>query len=95
MKRGFTLIEMLGILVVLAVIIIVSLPSIVQTSKNSRQAELDDNKKTIYMAAETYIDLNKDASANLKKNKYYYVKLTNLVDEGLISSNLKNPENNL
>ena len=95
MKRGFTLIEMLGILVVLAVIIIVSLPSIVQTSKNSRQAELDDNKKTIYMAAETYIDLNKDASANLKKNKYYYVKLTTLVDEGLLSSTLKNPANNL
>ena len=95
MKRGFTLIEMLGILVVLAVIILVSLPSIVQTNKNSKQAELDDNRKTIFMAAETYIDLNKDASANLKKNNYYYVKLTTLVDEGLLSSNLKNPATNL
>lgn len=95
MKRGFTLIEMLGILVVLAVIILVSLPSIVQTNRNSKQAELDENKETIFMAAETYIELNKDARANLKQNKYYYVKLTTLVDEGLLSSNLKNPGINL
>lgn len=95
MKKGFTLIEMLGILIILSVIILVSLPSIIQTNRNTKQSEIDENKKTIFMAAETYIELDKDASANLKKNKYYYVKLTTLVTEGLLSSNLKNPGNNL
>lgn len=95
MKRGFTLIEMLGILVVLAVIIVVSLPSIIQTNKNSKQAELDDAKKTLFMAAETYISLDDTRKAKLKSNGYYYVKLADLVTEGLLSSNLKNPGNNM
>lgn len=95
MKRGFTLIEMLGILVVLSVIILVSLPSIIQTNRNSKQSELKDAEKTIIMAAETYIGISDVASQNLEKNKYYYVKLTTLVTEGLLPSNMKNPKTNL
>lgn len=91
MKRGFTLIEMLGILVVLSVIILISLPSIIQTNKNAKQSEIDDAEKTILMAAETYIEIDEQAAQKLKKNNYYYVKLSTLVSEGLLSNNMKNP----
>jgi len=91
MKRGFTLIEMLGILVILSVIILVSLPSIIQTNRNAKQSELEDAEKTILMAAETYLGISDVASNSLKKNNYYYIKLTTLVSEGLLPNNMKNP----
>lgn len=93
MKKGFTLIEMLGILVILSVIILVSVPNIVQTNKKAKANELDDAKNTIYMAAETYLEINEGAKASLKKNNYYYITLNELVNDSLLSSSMKNPGN--
>jgi competence protein ComGC len=90
-KNGFTLIEMLGILMVLSVIILVSVPSILSTNKKAKESQMEDAKETLYMAAETYVEIDKDRKARLKKNGYYFIKLTDLVSEGLISSSMKNP----
>lgn len=93
MKKGFTLIEMLGILVILSVIILVSVPNIVQSNKKAKENETEDAKNTIYMAAETYLEINDGAKASLKKNGYYYITLNELVNESLLSSSMKNPDN--
>lgn len=95
MKKGFTLIEVLGILVVLSVIILVAVPSIIQTNKNANKSEIENTRKTIFMAADTYINLEDSRKSRFKKNNYYYIKLSDLVSSGLLSDSLKNPETNL
>jgi len=95
MKRGFTLIEMLGILVVLSVMILISLPSIIETNRKSKESEIADAEKTIFMAAEVYLEINDAAESKLEKNKYYYVKMSTLVSEGLLLNSMKNPHPNV
>ena len=65
MKRGFTLIEMLGIITVLAVVLLVTFP-ILNNSLKKMQENKDNNfTNNLKISAETYIELNRDNYENL------------------------------
>ena len=59
MKKGFTLIEMLGIIVILSVVVLITYTGVSTMNRNIREKEFEDYKKTLYMAYETYINQNK------------------------------------
>ena len=54
-KHGFTLVEMLGILVVLSIIVVISVPAITSSLKKADQQRYDDWLDSLYIAAEENI----------------------------------------
>lgn len=84
-KRGFTLVELMGILVILGVLLIFTVPSITKTLKNSETKENTEYENTVCLAAKSYMEVN----------RYDYpreITFKTLRDEGYLSTTLKNPE---
>lgn len=94
MNKGFTLVELLAILTILGIIILVSVPSIIDTNKKSQENNYVEYKHTIEKAAEIYVEVHSD--------EYYTLKTTNgseetiqsedLVAAGYVQGTLQNPK---
>lgn len=84
-KKGFTLVELMGILVILGVMLVFTVPAITKTLKNSEANEMAEYEKTVCMAAQTYVEVK----------RYSYpktIKFKTLRDNGYLSTTLKNPK---
>lgn len=94
MKKGFTLVELMGILAILGIIILVAVPSLLATNKNSTEMNYREFQNTVNEAAETYIEINGDKYQDLKNNNAAstVIDVDTLVNEGLLQSGLMNPE---
>ena len=46
-KNGFTLVELLAVIVILAIILVIAVPKITDTIKNSKKASFESSAKTI------------------------------------------------
>lgn len=85
-KNGFTLVELMGILVILGVLLVFTVPSITKTLKNSEVKEMEEYEETVCAAAKSYVEVKRlDYPQEIKFKK--------LRDEGYLSGNVKNPEN--
>ena len=51
-KKGFTLVELLAVIVILAIILVIAVPKISDTIKNSKKASFESSAKTIAAQAE-------------------------------------------
>ena len=54
-NKGFRLIEIIGIVVILAVIMIVTVPLLENTLRNSEQKRIDSFKKNLILVCENYM----------------------------------------
>ena len=52
-KNGFTLVELLAVIVILAVILVIAVPSIISTINESRKGVLESSAKLIASTAES------------------------------------------
>ena len=87
MKKGFTLVEILGVIVILSLIAIISYTGIVSMNRNYKEKEFEDYKKSLYMATETYININK-----IEINDTVYVTVSELFDGSYIDKVVENPK---
>ena len=58
MNKGFTLMELLGVLVILSLLMIILIPNVIEQINNKKDDVSDVQKETILSAAELYIDEN-------------------------------------
>lgn len=89
-KKGFTLVELMGVIVILGLILVISIPTIINTLRESEIEEVEIFKQELYMAAESYYLENIhrfDFSVNPTQNVY----VNELIDEGYISGTRINP----
>lgn len=90
-NKGFTLVELLGVIVVLLAIMLVAIPSIASTYEKNKNKIDDQKKQNIISAAEIY------ASVHLKSNNVAGynnfldgscgISLKDILDEDLITKN--------
>ena len=94
MKKGFTLVELLAVLVILGAIILVAVPSLISTNKASEENEYSECKTTIENAAEAYVESHPDKYADLKNGTTTSVTISTetLVSAGLVEGNMVNPQ---
>ena len=59
-NKGFSLIELLGALVILAIISVVTIVSVTKFLDQSREQKVVQNKKNVSVAAELYLQANRD-----------------------------------
>lgn len=91
MKRGFTLVELLGVIVILGIIAVIAFPSIINQITDARNNIEENTNTLIFDAAESYFEdyANLDSTSS---GKYYCVTLETLVDEGLLNEPIKNAQ---
>ncbi len=92
MKKGFTLIELMAVIVILAIIAAIAFPFIQEAIKNSREKACEEQKQRIESAAERWAA---DNSA-LLQGKNTSISISNLKKNGYLASDqeLNNPANN-
>ena len=86
-KNGFTLIEVVGIIIVIALVSLVTVPIIIQSSNNSKASE--QLCKDAIFATETYIaDLKRkgDIPNFSEVNDSLVVRVSDLVNNGFLNS---------
>lgn len=94
-KKGFTLVELLVTIVLLAVIGTVVIYNMVSVSNKSKEADYERFIASVKSAASVYADTNPDAFNELYVDKaYVYIKVGTLIEEGLLDEELKNPYTN-
>ncbi len=94
MRKGFTLLELLGIIILLGVIILIAVPSLIQSNKN---AEINDKKEfdnIINSACLMYLQGHDDIKNDVLKTSpnTKVIKAKALIEEGYLKGTLKNPE---
>lgn len=95
-EKGFTLVELMGILVILGVLLLVTVPTITKTLKKSKTNEEAEYKTTVCAAAKTYLSIEKASyntfwTKNTGANVSETINISLLKDEGYLADNLNNP----
>lgn len=94
-KKGFTLVELLAVIVLLGVLVAIAVPSVLGISKKIKENMYDAKIKTIEVAAEAWVDDNKsDCKANVNN-----LTVTDLVNQGYLKTDsakgeVLNPKDN-
>lgn len=83
MKNGFTLVELLAILVLLGVIIIVAVPSVIESNRIANENEVKEFKEAVETACESYAAANNKSSGSIS--------VRDLATAGYLKKNMKNP----
>ena len=85
-KRGFTLVELLAVIVILSVIALIAMPIILNIIEDAKKSSLKDTTYSLVKAAENYLSLEE---IHGKKIEWKTNKITN---EKYVSFNLNNEE---
>lgn len=94
-KRGFTLIEILIVISIVAVVTISSLALVNKSMENSKERSLEQLYNKIELAAETYLNKNDYLLQNLYNSREpICTKIYTLQNSSLLDFNIKNPVTN-
>ncbi len=88
MKRGFTLVEMIAVILLMALISITVLPSILNQVNNKKEEISESSEKIIFSAASNYLN-NKTITYPKLSGNTYCITLNELVQNGELSSPVK------
>ena len=80
-KKGFTLIELIGVILILALLAIIIFPSILSSINSNETSLNNDNKKLIEANAKEYVGDNQDLFLK-DTSKTYCIKLSTLYNAG-------------
>ena len=93
--RGFTMIELLAIITVLAAILLVSFPTLINMTRKDKERQYNDMVTTLCKSGETYIYDNEDMFPGLgTEGNSIYIELDDLINYGLVKNNEINPKTN-
>lgn len=92
-QKGFTLIEIVGVVIVFAVILLVSLPAISKTLKHQKDQEYNQVLNDVYAATEQYVESNRTSFIPLEHiGGEVSISIALLQDTGYLKENLVNPK---
>lgn len=88
MKKGFTLVEMISVILIMALISITVLPSILNQVSNKTEEISEASKQVIFTALSNYLN-NKQVTYPKKAGKTYCITLNELVQNGELTAPIK------
>lgn len=93
--KGFTLIELTALIVVLATIFLVSFPVLINTTREDKEKEYNNMIENLCLAGKTYIYANIDSFENLSiVDSEIEIKINELIVYGNVDKKLVNPKTN-
>lgn len=92
-KRGFTLVEVMAVIVILCLIMLMGVPSITKTLQRQENRAIEQFENNLCIGGKNYARHNTAMYNSLYENKgSTSVCSKDLYDKGYISSTLKNPD---
>jgi len=93
MKKGFTLVELLGVFTIMASIMLVSVPIITGMMRKSEDQKYAAFKNNAFLSAEAYIIDNIDSYPEMKTvGGYSYISFKRLIENNYMSSTVYDPK---
>ena len=94
-NKAFTLIELIAVITLLALILLVSVPVVINTITKTEEKEYNEFKKAIENAAELYIEHNRDLYPELNTiGESIDLSTEILINEGYLKNDLTDPIDN-
>ena len=90
-KNGFTLMELLGVIMILAILVIIAFPPILTQIKKSKQEIKNTTKILITDAAKDYYEDNIN-NFEQTEGKTYCIDLSTLINQGYLNGKLKDED---
>ena len=87
-NKAFTLIELLGVIVILSLLLLIIVPSVTSSIKKGQKEADEDTKNSIVLAAKNWLSDNK---ATVKNTTSYTVNVSTLQNGGYLDKNIKLP----
>ena len=91
-NKAFTLVELIGMVLILALVFLVSYPNFVSMSKKEDENKYDLMVKNLCLAGESYIYETEITIPNV--NQTIEVLISDLISNGYVDSNFKDVETN-
>ncbi len=85
-NKAFTLIELLGVIVILSLLLLVIVPNVTGSIKKGQEEADNDTKDSIVLGARNWLSDNK-----AKVTSSYTVKVSDMQNEGYLPNNIKLP----
>ena len=95
-NKGFTLVEVLAVLVILSAIMAIALPSITSSMERNKSKQDDSKKQMLASFAEIYVADHRNSLYNWMSSKgktACYIKVSTLRSEGLLSDDADKDSN--
>lgn len=89
-KKGFTFTELMGVTVILALILMVAIPATFKLLSSSKENEFKSFEKTLFNAAEVFVETNKSFSIGVEETNFILVE--ELISAGYLKEDLINPK---
>lgn len=91
--KGFTIIELIAIIVVLAAIFLVSFPSLLNTTKADKEKQYDIMVENVCLAGQSYIYSNMDKYPMLSTvGSTIEISISELIENNYVDKNEVNPK---
>ncbi len=92
MKKGFTLVEVLGVLVILAIILTITVPIVINNVNNTKEKVWQQTVEHIKEGTNLYLrEYKKDFPELNVVDSIITVSLSEIIDNGFIKSPIVNP----
>lgn len=88
-KNGFTLVELMAVLVILGVLLLMAMPSITNTFRNSKETEEEEYLNTLCLGVQSYMEFEKK---EFGQNASYDISISTLKSSGYVRDNIKAPD---
>ncbi len=94
MKKGFTLVELLAVIIILSIILVIVIPTVKDAIEDSKQKAYNVTVESIEEAAKSYLYMNSSLYRDeFTANGYITIDIQLLKDEGFLKSDIRNPMN--
>ncbi len=94
--KGFTLVEVLGIMTLLAIIFALVYPNAIQMLDQGKQTEYEEYQNDIFLATEAYVNSDPSLSSSLNVvGNEVSVSFATLLQSGFLSSSIVDPKTGL
>ena len=92
-KKGFTLAELLGVIVILGLIVLVAFPAILDTIKTNKDNISEATAQIIFSGADIYVNNHLNEYKPIEDQKYC-IKIQTLIDDEKVPANIIDPDTN-
>lgn len=91
-NKGFTLIELIGTLVILSLLLIIIAPLVTRSLRNGIKKADEQAKTNIELAAKNWASDNKGLLPKIQNNSYN-IKVSEMINQGYLDDEIKLPGN--